>query len=163
MTFPAELFFGSSLWFMMQGHVYFAGGMLQHIDHIFSGHKSPQVFAPLSIASAVRPRWKTMGDPSLCVYVHISENTHTDVCDISTSLQGFQELCLNWYHNHTSKMEEKPLNRNGSKNRTRSGDADLGAFFFPKGRQRGTWSCLIPSPWVCSLAVWALTCAHVQG
>lgn len=107
----------------MQGHVYFAWGMLQHIDQILSWYKS--VFAPLSITSAVKSRWQAMGDLSLSGYIYAYIRIHTHLQYTYTSLQGFQELGLNWQCSHPCKMEENVLNGNESKNRMRSGGADF--------------------------------------
>lgn len=128
-----------------------------------AGINHPSLWSPLSHFCG-QIYMANHGSPACvceCKYLYI--NTHVHVCNIYTSLEGFQEPCLNWQRNHTSKMEDNALNGNDSKNRTRSGDADFRAFLFPKGRRRVPWSCSIPSPRVRSLATWALNCVHVQG
>lgn len=66
---PAELFLGSSLCFMMQGHVDFAWGLLQCMEQIC---KSPQPLLPslplLQCSPAGKPRVTCL---CVCVYKYI--------------------------------------------------------------------------------------------
>lgn len=66
---PAELFLGSSLSFMMQGHVDFAWGLLQCID-IEQVCKSPQPLLPsLPLLQSSTAQLANQGSPaSVCVY-----------------------------------------------------------------------------------------------